>query len=145
MTLENTWQVEQTWGSHQPILKAVLEVLKPSSVVECGCGNYSTPLLRSSVSQLLTLEHDVSWAHRIMKDFPEEHNKHHWKIYNISGHNETPVKEIPLKEVQRIRIFYEAVEKEAKSFDLLVETLDMLNTNRKGSRGEWLPRLELSQ
>jgi len=27
---------------------------------------------------LLTLEHDVSWAHRIMKDFPEEHNKHHW-------------------------------------------------------------------
>jgi len=48
MTLENAWQVEQTWGSHQPVLKAVLEVLKPFSVVECGCGNYSTPLLRSS-------------------------------------------------------------------------------------------------
>lgn len=119
MTLETAWQVEQVWGSHQPVLKAVLEILKPLSVVECGCGYFSTPLMHSHSSQLLILEHDSFWAHRMMKEFPKALDKHLWKVFPISGHNGTKIEELPGEEVQRIKAFYEQVMREIKSFDLL--------------------------
>ncbi len=81
MTLSTEKEIEQTWGSHQPVLKAVMEVLKPQTIVECGCGDYSTPILRNTES-LLTIEHDAKWADKMRKKYPEQNN-HRWLVYPL--------------------------------------------------------------
>jgi len=76
MSLDTPWQIEQTWGSNQAVLKGVVEGLHPHSALECGCGYFSTPILRGGVPLLMTIEHDRAWVKKIQKDFPPSDS--HW-------------------------------------------------------------------
>ena len=74
MSLVHEEDIRKVWGSHIPLLTAVLEILKPNTAVECGCGNYSTPLLASFCkNELTSIEHDCKWGKRMKKEFPEVH------------------------------------------------------------------------
>ncbi len=68
--LKKPEDIRKVWGSHIPLTSAVLEVLKPKTAVECGCGNYSTPLL-AEACDLISIEHDLKWGNKICKQFPK--------------------------------------------------------------------------
>jgi predicted O-methyltransferase YrrM len=55
------------FGSHLPVLKMVLALVKPRKVLELGTGYYSTPsfLHCETVKQLVSLETDPEWAGRV--------------------------------------------------------------------------------
>ena len=86
MSLDNEKQIEQTWGSHKPLLFAIMEVMQPSSVIECGCGNYSTPIIQKNAKKIVTIEHDAIWSKRTREKYPD-HNDHDWIIDHVPGVN----------------------------------------------------------
>lgn len=73
MSLDTAEHVRQTWGSHMPILAAVMMTLKPKKVIECGCGDFSTPLVQIA-AELITIEHDVRWATKVKQTFNDHPN-----------------------------------------------------------------------
>jgi len=72
MSLIKDEDIKKVWGSHLPLLKAVMEVLKPKTAVECGSGNYSTPILSAGCGPGFTsIEHDPAWANRMRRAWPD--------------------------------------------------------------------------
>ncbi len=59
--------MSDVYGSHMSVLRAVLNTHKPKRVLEYGAGLYSTPLFlsRPHVEQLVSVEPDADWRHRI--------------------------------------------------------------------------------
>ena len=50
------------WGSHQPLLYAMMEVLEPQFVLELGVGMHSTPIfLDSSCQKIISIETNLVW------------------------------------------------------------------------------------
>lgn len=106
--------IRKTWGSHQPLLKAAVEVLKPHKAIECGCGDFSTPIL-SKVPVLHTIEHDPKWGRDVARRFPD----HEWTIHPVNAKNPTRIRDLPRGEYQRIVDFYEQLAAPMRGYDLL--------------------------
>ncbi len=125
MTLETPWQIEQTWGSNQAVLKGVLSGLRPAKVVECGCGNFSTPLLRSSpyVQELISIEHDQRWFREVSRRWPSD-LRHRYIPSPLPGiNNGRDASQIQAEVLRGIRRFYRTVAREIGEADfLLVDT-----------------------
>ena len=117
MGMKDPREIEQTWGSHQPVLQAMIEVMKPQSAIECGCGNYSTPHLQT-IPQLHTIEHDVRWASKVCGKYPPSPS-HEWTIQVMPGKNPTRMEELSGEENSRIRLFYDTLGYKTAPFDLL--------------------------
>jgi len=121
MSLDTAWQIEQTWGSNQAVLKAVVAGLHPVTAIECGCGNYSTPILAAGVDYLHSIEHDRRWAREVQKRFPES-KTHRYSVLPLQGiRNGTPHDEVPIQEHEQITRFYESLVCEIHDF-VLVDT-----------------------
>ena len=122
MVLENAWQIEQTWGSNQPVLKGVMEILKPKTVVECGCGKFSTPILRNC-DKLITIEHDKKWAKMIQKIYPPS-AKHEYFTHGIPNtKNGTDMLDVPVELLQTVTGFYIELSDKIGPIDfLLIDT-----------------------
>jgi len=133
MGLTKQEDIAKTWGSHQPLLKAVLEVLKPKSAVECGCGDFSTPHMKW-IPYLTTIEHDPRWAKIIQNEYPwrlgkiDENSpggvkkspiKWNWYIERFEAKNPTRISELPTGEFDNICYYYQRLATEFKPFDLL--------------------------
>jgi len=60
-------QTDEKYGTHVPVLERVM-ALTTGPVLECGAGNYSTPLLHHICEKsnrfLLTVESDADWLNR---------------------------------------------------------------------------------
>ncbi len=54
---------ERDYGSHVPVLKAILAQDKPKTVLEFGAGLFSTPLFleRPELVRLVSIETDTGW------------------------------------------------------------------------------------
>lgn len=50
-----------TWGSHEPVLKAACQVLPHSRIIEFGIGKFSTPILFGAADKFCCVEHDWTW------------------------------------------------------------------------------------
>ncbi|MHA1344998.1 MAG: hypothetical protein ACTSO3_01225 [Candidatus Heimdallarchaeaceae archaeon] len=119
MSLDTPWQIEQTWGSHQAVLKAVLKVLKPQTAIECGSGYFSTPLLLEYVQNLITIEHNQSWANKIQKDHPVN-SKHTWIVQSFPNvKNWTSIEEVKPAHRKLLKILYEKLAKDLSPCDFL--------------------------
>lgn len=115
MSLNTPWQIEQTWGSSQAVLRGVAEAIKPHSAVECGCGNFSTPLLRLGASRLLTVEHDRPWSKRIQRDYPPC-NTHYYVDLPLPGiRNGTPHADVPPGTLEYLANAYEHLAADVKA------------------------------
>jgi len=113
------FEVEQAWGSHQPVMKALLKVKQPSTVVECGSGEFSTPILREAVPFLSTIEHDQSWGRRMVRSCPDMPS-HRWLIQGFPGaKNGTPEKDLPSGVMESFRLFYQDMAAEIEPIDVL--------------------------
>lgn len=117
MGLTKKWDIERTWGSHQALLKSVIQVLKPKSAIECGCGNFSTPYLQS-IPHLITIEHDPRWASKVRHHYSPS-NVHKWLVKQFQAKNATRIAELPPGVFEEMNQYYEETAKGLNPFDLL--------------------------
>jgi len=110
MSLDTEEQVRQTWGSHIPLTTAVMRVLKPRSVLECGCGNYSTPILQES-PDLLTVEHDPVWAEATKQKYPPK-GRHEWRVFPVPAWNSTRRSELTPESLRNFENLYQGLSDE---------------------------------
>jgi len=64
-------------GSHQPLIKAVMELYLPGFILELGVGLYSTPVFLNYKTKYMGVENDLTWV---------DHMKEKYNI-NILHHN----------------------------------------------------------
>lgn len=64
------------WATHQPLIKAIMELYKPKFVLELGIGYYSTPVFLDYKTRLLSIENDLIWIETIKTDFPKANIQH---------------------------------------------------------------------
>lgn len=109
MSLDTEEHVRQTWGSHIPVLQAIMEIIKPKNVIECGCGRYSTPIISHHADSIVTIEHDPVWGKEVKKDF-EGVDKHGWIVYPFAGvSNSTRRPDVGETALANIDHFYETL------------------------------------
>lgn len=70
MSLNTPEEIRKVWGSHLPLLAACIKLLRPTRIVECGCGDYSTPVLANGAPDVVVIEHDPTWAARTRQRAP---------------------------------------------------------------------------
>jgi len=58
------------WASHRPLVLAVIDVYRPSFVLELGIGDFSTPLFQNKEFDYLGVESDPEWIERIAGKYP---------------------------------------------------------------------------
>lgn len=65
--------MSNAYRTHLTVLAEVLDTERPKRVLEYGAGLHSTPffLRASCVRQLVSVEPDRDWRHRILKDFAD--------------------------------------------------------------------------
>jgi len=66
MKIESNW----IWASHRPLVLAVIDVYRPSFVLELGIGDFSTPLFQNKEFDYLGVESDPEWIERISEKYP---------------------------------------------------------------------------
>lgn len=54
-----------TLGTHQPVIKAVLEIFNPSGILELGAGLKSTPIFYKHNSNVVSIESDKDWYEKV--------------------------------------------------------------------------------
>jgi hypothetical protein len=54
------------WGSHKPLLQALIDVFKPYYIMELGIGIYSTPILSGGCVKYVGVEQDLCWIKKIL-------------------------------------------------------------------------------
>ena len=119
MGMTDSRHIEQTWGSHIPLLTAYMKARRPQRVMECGCGDYSTPILRAA-PYLHSVEHDTWWGHRVSRKYPG----HKWTVHPLKLSpgfikNSTLFKELTPQDRQVIRCFYYQLALQEPPLDLL--------------------------
>ncbi|HUX58940.1 MAG TPA: hypothetical protein VMV77_18355 [Bacteroidales bacterium] len=55
------------WATHQPLIKAILDLYDPKFVLELGCGIFSTPLFMDR--EAMFIENDIDWIEHIKNEF----------------------------------------------------------------------------
>lgn len=55
------------YGSHVPVLRAIIGSVQPTCVLEFGCGLHSTPLFLESprLSRIVSVEPDPEWRQKV--------------------------------------------------------------------------------
>jgi len=91
MAINTELELRQTWGGHEPILRALMRELRPKVAVECGSGKFSTGVMRSA-PRLWTIEHDWQWAARVRGELGEQAG-HEWVIEGIEGINNSTARQ----------------------------------------------------
>lgn len=108
MSLNTEQDIARTWGSHAPLLQAVANTFLMNRVVECGCGKYSTPILRGVAKEMVSIEHDEAWSKKIQSVY-EPSSKHKWIVEPLMGvNNGTPWEDLTPKGKAELINFYEA-------------------------------------
>ena len=57
------------WETHQPLIRAVMDLYKPDFVLELGAGYYSTPVFLEYEVGFMTVENNREWVDIMNKEF----------------------------------------------------------------------------
>jgi hypothetical protein len=57
MRIWDTWD----WKTHQPLIRAAMDLYSPEFVLELGMGPFSTPLFMEYKIEFLSIENDIEW------------------------------------------------------------------------------------
>lgn len=69
-------QLAFEYGTHLPVLKAIIDVFQPRGVLELGAGRFSTPLFYHQMKTVVTVESDAKWIEEVAKDVPPRESFH---------------------------------------------------------------------
>jgi hypothetical protein len=58
-----------SWATHQPLIKAVMDLYYPKLVLELGAGYHSTFIFRSYLTKLISIENDKEWVEYLNTEF----------------------------------------------------------------------------
>lgn len=119
MSLVKPWDIERVWGSHQPVLLSVLNILKPERIVECGTGYYSTGKIMAYAKESIHIEHDPVWFKRIRDCTVHEANNTKWFLREFCAGNATAIHELPPGEFEKICDHYKGLAKMIGHCDML--------------------------
>ncbi len=116
--------------------------MKPYSAIECGCGDFSTPLLRTYIHQLVTIEHDNRWAKLVQDQCPAS-PQHLWLVKPLEGGIKNPTAAADLLPAQReaITSIYKERAQELAPYDLLF--MDTFRAGRVSAVKELLPKAKM--
>jgi hypothetical protein len=65
MRIENNWD----WKTHQPLIRAAMELYKPKFVLELGIGIHSTPVFLEYKTKWQGIENDKEWMDLIKEKY----------------------------------------------------------------------------
>lgn len=119
MSLVNPQDIEKVWGSHQPVLRSVLNILKPERVVECGTGFYSTPTIMDHSKKSIHIEHDPVWYKRVRDCYSIATIRSIWYLKDFRAGNATAIQELPSGEFENICTYYKGMAKIIDYCDML--------------------------
>lgn len=57
------------WATHQPLIRAVMDLYKPQFILELGAGDYSTPLFLEFPIPFISVDTDKEWVERLNKKY----------------------------------------------------------------------------
>jgi hypothetical protein len=121
----NTIEEDYAWSTHQPLLKALLEMYKPQFIVELGIGIYSTPILSShNCDEIISIENDEGWMKYIcnISNFKPNHQiLYHPLDSNITL--STFLKDISITEMLKIHNYYLSFKKIIKQKNISTKLL----------------------
>ncbi len=85
-TLSAAASLSFKYGTHRPVLQALLEVFQPHGVLELGAGTVSTPLFYDYGKKLISIETNDQWIQALAGAFPDRENFTliHHPLANIS-------------------------------------------------------------
>lgn len=93
------------WATHQPLILAMMEYIKPKFILELGIGIYSTPLFLKTDVKYLGVENDKGWIEKLKEKYDIE-IIHHDLIDFIDG---IPLTALSEEQKTRITKFYDNV------------------------------------
>lgn len=91
------------WATHQPLIRAVMDIYKPKFVLELGIGLYSTPVFFEYRTEYLGIENNKEWIDEMGKKYINSF------IYHDLGEitEGTGYSELTEKQKQEIVSFYQ--------------------------------------
>lgn len=60
-----------TLGTHQPVIKSILEIFNPSGALELGTGLKSTPIFYKHEGKVVSIESDKEWYEKVKENVGE--------------------------------------------------------------------------
>ena len=91
------------WATHQPLIRAVLDLYKPKFILELGIGIYSTPLFKNH--NAMFIENDKDWIELMSKELEIEIIHH-----DLGGiHDYDLVNQISREQQKEIEKYYKKI------------------------------------
>ena len=73
------------YATHFPVLRFLMETIRPLRIVEFGMGDFSTPLFLSSGAELISIETSKDWLAR-MTHTTSRHTVIHWPSDSVEDY-----------------------------------------------------------
>lgn len=93
------------WATHQPVIRAAMEIYKPKYVLELGPGVYSTPIFLEYDSLYSCIENDAAWIDYLKERYDLDVIYH--DLGNISA--DITFDELNFEQKKRIIMYYSAI------------------------------------
>jgi len=109
------------WSTHQPVVKAMVKLIKPELIIELGVGRYSTPMFaKFDAKKIIHIESERGWLDLVCKENSNViTDKSEFRHHDISNLGITSIKTLPseLTNEQKIKIdaYYNALATEIKT------------------------------
>ncbi len=97
MRIWDTWD----WKTHQPMIRAAMELYTPKFVFELGIGVFSTPLFLEYKTEYIGLENDIEWL-----NYMKDHYKFKSIFQPLDDNITIGTRLFQLNPVQKARIFH---------------------------------------
>jgi hypothetical protein len=94
----DTWD----WKTHQPLIRAAMDLYKPKFVLELGAGDHSTPLFLDYDIDFFSIENDLEWVNYMKAKYPKLRIIYHPLDDNVT----IATRLFQLTPVQKARIYH---------------------------------------
>ncbi len=122
MNIDNDY----AWSTHAPLLKALIKIVSPDTIVELGLGMHSTPIfLKSEAKKIFFIENDKEWLEHSKKDFVFDHRCE--VHYHDLGENillGTKRRELTQDQQKSIQEYYQQLQEKIKGSGLKLLFVD---------------------
>ena len=108
------------WSTHQPVVRAMVELINPELILELGVGRYSTPLfVRFPAQKIIHVESEQGWLNLVKEEnLGAITSKSEWRHHDIAPLGIESIKILPsqLNESQKTAIdnYYTSLANEIK-------------------------------
>lgn len=107
------------FATHLPVLRSVLKLCKPSSILELGPGVYSTRLFYDTGADLVCVENNDEWYRKILETYCPRPG--FVVVQHDVGDIHGRTKEISVDDVSKVGLFYDHLQAEYRPAVVFVD------------------------